>query len=432
MSQAFKKYLNFLPKEFNIQSNPMFNALISAWSGADDELLEQLKNTKAQLFVKTAEGTYLDRIASNFGVSRPVELGLLDQDFQKLIPNLSLKQKQISSSFYDTMDVFWGPEFSRAGATSTLNAPFGLQVGDTLTLVVDGGEAQSVTVTHGDVRISGGVTTVEVIKILSKLSGITVEEVEDVTTGLLSLAIRTNTAGLRGSIEFVQGFDVLGFTQGIKIRVTSLPQRTVLYQIKPGEVVIELPAIVPTLRRTLKGSHHFHADSTIEPAIPGIWQGSFVYSRDSQPFVPTSKMSNLLNPILKGSTVSEITVEDASLFPPSGGKLVFSFGTKFEEQPVSYITVPNNNTILVDPGYTFQNNHEIGASVNFLMAGIGSPYKPSLDGKDLAVYLTSPAKARNVVQEILQSLAAAGITVSFVVLLPKYKYIIDNPYNVSV
>lgn len=426
-----QKYINFMPKELSPESNPMLNALLQAWSGSDDEVLTQLNNTKAQLFVKTAEGNFLDRLASNYGVSRPTALGLLDSDFQKLIPNLSLKQKQVTRAFYDTMDVFWGPLFSRANVLSATIEPFNLSTGDSFTLAIDGGANQIVNILPGDVRIQGQATTAEVIRVFSRITNLTLQEVTDVTTGNQALNFRTNTPGPRGSIEFLNGFGIFGIVQNFKNLVIDLPQRTVLYQVNAGEVLIELPAVVPTLRRSLFGSHHFHATSALESAIPpanGIWQGSFLYSRSGASFLPTSKKAVLSDTILKGDVLNEITVADSSNIPLGGGALIFNFGKETQEAPVPYITVPNSNTILINPGYSFQQNHLAGSEINFLAPNQSGPYKPRLNGQDLAIYLTSPANARTLVQGILASLAAAGIVVTFLVLLPKYNYIIDNPF----
>lgn len=426
------RFIAFMPKELKPATNPVLNALLAAWAGADDEIMQQLDNTKAQLFIKTAEGTYLDRLASNVGVSRPFSLGLLDADFQNLIPNLSFKQKQITKSFYDTMDVFWGPLFSRANATGSLNEPFAITPGDTFQLKADSGVTQTVTLVVGDIRIPGAATVDEVVRFLGKFDGITAENAIDPSTGQKRLNIRTNTPGPRGSIEFLSGFTLLGFAENVKNIITDLDQRTVLYQVRPGEILIELPAVVPTLRRTLKGSHHFHADATLESAIPpanGIWQGSFVYSENSDPFVVTSTRTTLNQVILKGDVLNEITVASTAGFPPSG-KLMLNFGNNDQEFPVDYVGIANPNTILVNPGYSFQATHNSGISVNLLLPNQTTPYKPRIDGTDLAIYLTSPANARDVVETILRSLAAAGIVVNFLVLLPRYRYLLQNPFAI--
>lgn len=411
----------------------MLRALLEAWAGADAEIEDQLKNTKAQLFVKTAEGTFLDRLASNFGVSRPSSLGLLDEDFQKLVPNLSLKAKQLAKSFYDTMDVFWGPNFSRANIISSNTAPFNVSVGDSFTITIDGKPPVTITTVIGDIAVDGAATAEEMQRILNKIEDITVEILVDPTSGAKSLSMRTNTPGPRGSlfIDPINSFAGLGFEVNKKHVVTDLAQRTVLYQVDPGELIIELPAVVPTLRRTLKGSHHFHADATIEPAVPpsgGIWQGSFIYSTAEQPYLVMKNKAVLESAIQKGAVLNQITVDDTTDLPPEGGQLIFNFGKANEEQPVSFITTPNDKTILIDPGHTFAKSHGIGSEINLLDSTQTTPYSPRINGNDLAVYLTSPANARTIVQDLLETLAAAGITITFIILLPEYKYLYDNPY----
>lgn len=434
MTTKLEKYFKSMPKILKPRINPILKALLEAWAGEDQELEQQIKNCNAQLFVKTAEGTYLDRLASNYGVSRPAELGMLDEDFQQLIPNLSLKAKQVAKSFYDTMDVFWGPLFSRANTLSVNIAPFNVVIGESFTVKIDGNEAITITTRIGDIAIPGAATAKEIVKILNRISGITAESIAD-PNGDERISLRTNTPGARGSIEIVSpnSFPGVDFGADVKYKITDLAQRTVLYQVNAGEIIIELPAVVPTLRRSLKGSHHFHADSTIEPAIPpenGIWQGSFIYSTTEQPFVVTSQKAILQVEILKGTVINQITVDDSTPLPASGGNLIFNFGKENQEQPIGFITVPNDNTVLIDPGHTFEEDHEVGSIINLLLEGQITPYSPRRDGTDLPVYLTSPASARAVVQEILATLTAAGITVKFVVLLPEYHYLYDNPFEV--
>ena len=94
--------------------NPIINAILLGLSEADQDVAEELENTKSQLFVRTASNQYLDVLASSFGVARPSLLGLPDDSFRQLVPPLSLRAKQVRQSFYNAMDAFWGPEFSRA------------------------------------------------------------------------------------------------------------------------------------------------------------------------------------------------------------------------------------------------------------------------------------------------------------------------------
>lgn len=432
MTSKLEKYIEFIPDKLKPRTNPILNALLRAWAESDQEITTQLENTKAQIFVKTAEGIYLDRVAAGAGVARPDSLGLLDEDFRTLIPNLSFKQKQVVRSFYDTMDVFWGPTFSRANIRTTLAEPFNVSTGDKIQIIVDGGTTQQVEILVGDIANDTAATAKEMVRVLSRVIGMTSEILEDPTTGLKQLSLRTNTPGPRGSLTIVSAPLGLGLVLGVENLITDLAQRTAIYQVRPGELTIEIPAIVPTLRRTLKGSHHFHADSTLESEVApenGIWQGSFLYSKNSAPYVVTKTKTTLDETILKGSVLTEITVDSTTGFPASGGELIINFGRTNQENPIDFITIPNSKTILVDPGYTFQNTHAINSEVNLLIANQATPYIPRRNGTDLAIYLTSPANSRQVVQTLLRSLSAAGVVINFLILLPEYQYIIDNPFE---
>lgn len=429
-----KKYLRTIPKIYNAANNPVINALLKGFAAADDEIAQQIKNTKAQLFVRTAEGQNLDKLANSLGVSRPVSLGLTDQEFQELIPNLSLKAKQIRKAFYDTAQIFWGPLFIYTNAQTSNFEPYNVSPGDLMKIAVDNGTIQTVKALVGDIAIPGAATAEEIQAILSRFKKTVTTIVVDALTGQKSVNIRVTTPGPSGALEIVDstmvGVSKLDF-EIKKHEIIQQDQRVAIYEIRPNEVLIEIPAIVPALRRTLKGSHHLHADATLEgPVAPenGIWQGSFVFDPNGtqQTFTVSGQRAISEEALTQGNVYTKITVDDTVNITTPTGFLIFGWGTASEEQPVKYRGVPNSKTILLDPSYNFQKNQPIGTTINVLADR--RPYKPRRDGTDLAIYLTSPSDAREVVQGILESLAAAGVIVNFVILAPKYKYLIDNPY----
>ncbi len=430
----FDRYTRNIPRVYKPRVNPNIKALLKAWATGDDEIVTQLQNTKSQLFIRNAEGGFLDRLASGVGVSRPSALGLLDDEFQELVPNLSLKAKQIRKIFYDTMDVFWGPLFSRANTETGNIAPFNVSTGDIFKVKIDGGDEQEIKALTGDIAIGGAATAQEIADILSRTKGATISIITDQLTGDESINIRTNSPGAKGSVEIISssmvGSSKLDFTIK-KFRITDLDQRTAVYQLRPRELIIELPAIVPALRRTLRGSHHFHADATLEPPVApsnGVWQGSFLFSPTGVPYTVTRQVATLQQTVLEGNVVPTLIVSDADDIPNEPGKLIFDWGGDKEEVPVGYISRPNDNTLLLDPGHVFARDHFAGEQINVVLPDL-KPTIPRTSGEDLAIYLTSPAGARQIVEDILRTLAAAGIIINFVILLPRYKYICDNPYE---
>ncbi len=433
MSLVLDKFIKSMPKVYNTGGNSIIYTLLSAIAGSDDEILTQIQNTKAQLFVNSASGTYLNTLASNLGVARPLQLGMSDSKFQTLIPNLSFKPKTILKSFYDTADVFWGESYSRANVTGTNTAPFAVSVGDTFTITIDNQITQSVTAKIGDIAVDGVATATEIANILNQITRITANVIENLD-GTQQVNIQTNTPGLRGSIEFDETnyFSDVGPNFTGKFTLDNLNQRVAVYQINPGEVIIELPAFVPIIRDTLKGSHHFHTDNTIEsPVAPsnGVWQGSFLFSRTQNPFVPTNITTTLTQDIAKGSYLTTLSVASTEDIPTTGGRLVVDFGLNNQEYNINYYNVLNANTIEISASNPFTFDHFTGAVVNIQMAGQISPYLPRSNGQDLAVYMPSMVAARTLVQELLAGLAAEGIIVKFVILSPTYTYTITSPFE---
>jgi hypothetical protein len=432
MSNNLKKFTNTIPKTFNPETNRIMHALLYAIALSDDDVEASIEDAKKDLFVRTATGRNLEKLANSLGVAKPQSLGLTDKEFQELIPNLSLKPKTIRKSFYDTADVFWGPLYSRANVQSGNFEPYNINVGDSLFVSINNGQLQQIKILTGDIAVPGVATAEEMVKIFGKIKGATSTVITESLTGNKYVNIRTNTPGPTGSVEIYSSSIAtkMDFEVG-SYDLLKLDQRVVVYNVNPNELLIEIPAVIPALRRTLRGSHHFHADSTIEPAIAPtniVWQGSFIFSPNGQQntFTISKQKCAMAQTITKGQIYTSIAVDNNSLFTLPTGDLIFDFGKDTQEGPVKYRGIPNTNTILIDPGYVFKFDHAITSAVNVITQR--QPYTPLKNGKDLAVYLTSPSGAREVVQMILASLAAAGVIVKFKVLAPTYKYILDNPY----
>ena len=428
------RLIRSFPSIYKAASNPTLNAVLQGISTSDDNIVLQTQNAKDQLFVRTATGTNLDNLANSLGVSRPLTLGLSDEQFQELIPNLSLKAKQIRKAFYDTAEVFWGAYFVFANVQTGNTAPFNIVTGDTLVVKINQNAPQTIKVLSGDIQTQGAATSQELVNILSRIRGATPSIVDDILNNTSYVNLAIDTPGPVGILN-IQGGSMLAANKlnveaGV-YKLTEQAQRFAVYNLKPNQLTIEIPAVVPALEQTLLGSHHFHADATIEAPQPpdeGIWQGSFLYDPrgTQQSFTITGQAATTLEPLNKGDVYVKVTVNSTAGFVAQSGYLVFGYGTATQEEPVRFRGIPNSNTVLLDPSYVFKNNQPSGTVINVLSSL--TPFVPSTDGSDLAVYLTSPAEARAEVETILASLAAAGIIITFVVLAPTYTYLITNPY----
>ena len=417
--------------------NPILNALLRGLSQADDDIAVELGNTKAQLFVRTASNQFLDIIASSLGVARPPLLGLPDVNFRQLIPPLSLRAKQIRSSFYNSMDAFWGPEFSRANIETIDTDVFDIRTGDELRFTVDNGNIQTIVIRDGDVT-EAAATILELNNLLLDfLSGVTPEILTNPITGEQSIRLRTDTPGLNGSLEYSEirpRPDAVNtiFPVGI-VELINQDQRTVIYEITPNEVIIEIPAVIPSLARGLMGSHHLHEDATLVEN----WPGAFVFDPNgsNSAFTVTGQSAEILGDATSG--VSSLTAGEVhpriqvrpatNNLPTDSGLAIIGFGVSTQEPAlVRYRGRASDGVIEIDPSFTFSNTHPSGTSINIVSSA--APFNPDRVGNDYPIYLTSSTGAREVILEILRSLSAAGVIVNFVVLAPDYKYLVDNPF----
>ena len=84
LQSKINRFYRSIPRIYKPGENPVITALLKAFAASDCETAQQIQNTKAQLFIKTAEGVPLNQLANSLGVSRPVELGLTDDDLGNL------------------------------------------------------------------------------------------------------------------------------------------------------------------------------------------------------------------------------------------------------------------------------------------------------------------------------------------------------------
>jgi len=433
MSDALKKIKGNLPSVFDLNGKTVLSALIIAIAESDNKVSDAIGAAKNNLFVRTATGQSLTNLGSSVGVDKPFNLGLSDEKFQELIPNLSLKPKQIKKAFLDTAEVFWGKRFTRANIRTTNFAPFNISTGDIFSVIINGKTTETVKVSASEVAVSGSATALELSKILSRVKGITAEVEVDAIDQESYVVIISDTPGTVGSIEFLSTSGIGASKINLptkKLSILDLPQRVAIYNINPKELIIELPAILTNLTGDLNFSHYLHPDETIETvdANGKIWRGLFLYSEGptAPPYTITSQVLELDQDIVAGEIYSNIDVIGANNLDKSSGFLIFSFGFENEEVPVPYSAIINNNNLLLNSSYKFTKNHSSGDKINFISSRSTVNPKTNLD--DLAIFLLSPSESRKSAQTLLTRLAAAGIRIKFKILAPEYSYLIDNPY----
>lgn len=140
------------------------------------------------------------------------------------------------------------------------------------------------------------------------------------------------------------------------------------------------------------------------------YKGSYFYDTLS-PFTIKSGRTLLSSPIISGSSITAIEVEDSSTFPNEPGDLVIGFGDNSEETKVRYLGIADATHLTIDPSYIFVNGHSAGSDVSFMVKGFESL---SLNGEDYPIFLRDYEAARRYFQTLIESVTAAGTRIRWI------------------
>jgi hypothetical protein len=143
-------------------------------------------------------------------------------------------------------------------------------------------------------------------------------------------------------------------------------------------------------------------------------QGPYMYDL-AQPFT-VSDIGTTLAQNLDGTMSRVVTVADSSQIPDEQGYIILGYGTNEQEGPIPYISRPSNNTILISPAYTVKTFHSSGTDV--ALVALKAPVAVSRDGLDYPFYITDVVSGRVYAQDLINSIAATGISIVFTILYP--------------
>ena len=106
---------------------------------------------------------------------------------------------------------------------------------------------------------------------------------------------------------------------------------------------------------------------------------------------------------------------------------MFDFGTEKQEGPVRYFFKPNTTSIALDPSYVFQHQHDVGSSVAMIRRRGGIQFDGF--GSEYAPYITDPAAARLVLEDLAEELKSVGIFINFLIRYPEFFYATIDVYK---
>lgn len=154
-------------------------------------------------------------------------------------------------------------------------------------------------------------------------------------------------------------------------------------------------------------------------------KGPYVWQLNA-PFTLSADTSTTTTDIVAGKTYKLLTLTTNDI-PDGPGYLVLDYGKNNQEGPIKYLYKAAEDVVAIDTSYTFQQFHSPGASV-VAVSKLG-PHIPTGHGNEYPPYITNPPDARKLLQDLITSVASAGIFIDFIIRFPNQLYGTINVYD---
>ena len=204
----YNKLIRSIPPLYQATVNPFIKGLLKSWGKGLDDLDIAVDATNKQLFVPTAEGDYLKRLASNAGVVLPTQIGISDPDDRSIIKTMSFNPKQVRQTIYNLLETFYTTAGVYANITSSVSETYALVNEYTIEFLVDNSESVTITFKTSDFQNISAATAFEVANAINKQSlnsRIKSDVYYDYSTDKSYVRVFTLSAGSFGSIAVVGG-----------------------------------------------------------------------------------------------------------------------------------------------------------------------------------------------------------------------------------
>lgn len=154
-------------------------------------------------------------------------------------------------------------------------------------------------------------------------------------------------------------------------------------------------------------------------------KGTYMWDQ-AAPYVLSSNVAAISDSIQAGKIVRLLNTTNNTI-SKDGGFLIFDYGHNNQEGPVRFLYKPTDNTIALDPSYTFKHSHASGSPI--VAISHKGPHAMSGRANEYPAYITDPSEARFILQELIRSVKSAGIFVNFLVRYPEQLYATLDVYS---
>lgn len=200
------------------------------------------------------------------------------------------------------------------------------------------------------------------------------------------------------------------FFNPLRKTVSSEVTYAAAYQTENRLLEVFIPATTKVVRRDRAGA----AYTKVSGASAADELGAYTWDL-SKPYTIGGEECNTTEDI-NANTGMIIQVDDSSDIPDEQGFLIFGFGTSKEEGPVPYIARPSSTQLMINPSYSFENEHASGTNISLVSNNF--TYDVARDASDYPFYITDVVSGRIYAEELINLVAATGINVAITILYP--------------
>lgn len=307
--------------------------------------------------------------------------------------------------------------------TGTTASPHGYTVGDIV--VISGSSGIQVASTTADTTLGSNILTN-----VPSMSGVAPGNIvagPGIPVGTLVVSNTSNTITMNSIATATAAGVAITLSENLNLGgiVTSTTSTTFSYTLLGTNGSATTPG---TSRVERIGLANVGSKVIITDAIPNTVSritGSYIWDK-SATFVLSSNTAEIDDAIQAGKIVRLLNVSNNTI-PSTGGFLIFDYGRNTQEGPVRFLYKPTDNTIALDPSYTFKFNHSANSPI--VAISRKGPHQMSGRASEYPAYITDPSEARFILQDLIRSVKSAGIFVNFLIRYPEQLYATLDVYQ---
>lgn len=307
--------------------------------------------------------------------------------------------------------------------TGTTAVPHGYTVGDTV--VISGSSGIQVAATTGDTTLGSNIIT-NVPSMSGVAPGIVIAG-PGIPVGTLVVSNTATTITMSDVASATATGVAITLSENLNLGayITSVTPTTFTYTKlgTAGSATIPGTSRIERIGLANVGSKVIAVDA-ISNQVSRI-TGTYVWDQAAT-FVLSSNTATISDAIQAGKIIRLLNTSSNTI-PKNGGFLIFDYGRNTQEGPVRFLYKPTDNTIALDPSYTFKHNHSIGSPI--VAISRKGPHQMSGRATEYPPYITDPSEARFILQDLIRSVKSAGIFVNFLVRYPEQLYATLDVYQ---